>query len=234
MTTSSWAAIEAGRQNNISRRLKFVDMERVVVIGNSFVRRMERVNLNFQFQKARVRYCGYIDSPPINFISQAQDNFSRMMYRFTLPQVVVLILGTNDICSEFKKCPWELADALVKLAQKLLNCGVKQVLMVEVLPRYGRKSFRRSCPFAANPNCCAVGDMERVFFERMKAFNARVQDVCRTTPGMSFVKLKGLHLDVKAHLEDGLHLSITGRAKLRKAIRKDAIVALQRCMGKKC
>ena len=208
-------------------------MQRVLVLGHSFIRRMERVSMDFKFQIAKVRYCGYIGSTPLNLIDQALNNFHKMVYRFSLPHVVVIVLGTNDVCSLYKLPPWELADKLIKLATKFRNCGVQEVMLVECLPRFGRKSFRRSCPFAGNPAVCAVSDMERVFAQRMEGFNNRLQEQCKATPGITLVRLKGLHLEVRAQLEDGLHLSATGREKLRKAIRKEVIVALLRCSNKK-
>ncbi len=52
--------------------------------------------------------------------------------------------------------------------------------------------------------------------------------------GISYLKMKGLHLGIRSKLCDGLHLTLGSQEKLRRVLRSAMLVELGRSKGKRC
>ncbi len=61
---------------------------------------MERLNIGFNLQRAQVSFCGYIGSRPLNLIAEVAYSFHWMLHTYPLPNIVFIILGSNDLCQE--------------------------------------------------------------------------------------------------------------------------------------
>ena len=205
----------------------------VLLIGHSFVWRMERKGEGFQLDRTRseVDFCGYIQGRPLNLIQQLIDYLPQFHEGFELPDVIIFILGSTDLASKPDESPFGLALQLAAVAKWFLRRGTSRVVFTEVLPRFGAQAFR-PCPqflWQAHIDCYTVHQAEMLFQRRAAAFNATLRCFTRACNQCSFMKLRGLHDGIRNQLEDGLHLSIVGCRKLHAALRRAMIVELCRC-----
>ncbi len=138
-----------------------------------------------------------------------------------IPDYIILVLGTNDLVSCHDTSAEALATQVVNLGKRFLEKGVPRVSIVEVLPRYGDKAFYRL------PWMC-TSDAQDWFFYQMLGFNSKVTWHVKSSPGLSYLRLKGLHTFVSQYLEDGLHLSLEGRQRFVKVLHKSAVVELKK------
>ncbi len=171
---------------------------------------------------------GHLHGEPINLINQAVFHKQCLREEIGVPPVVVLMLGTNDLCQDVLRRPEEVARDLISLAMFFRNEGVARVMVVEVLPRFGRNAFRRLDPFTWIPGLYTIPDLEREFQLRVARFNKQLREAVWVNQGLTYLNLTGLHKHIRRWLPDGLHLCPHGRNKLRKALRKAVIVDLLR------
>ncbi len=198
-------------------------MEKVVIIGHSYVRRLARTNFSMGFSeknRTEVVLKGWIGNFRIALIKHVEGAVDWFLLDGT-PDLVILILGTNDLVSDHATSAVDLATRLVEVGKRFLRKGVPWVAIVEVLPRYGIQAFGR-VPWMATDIA------QDWFFARMVEFNARLKQLAKCEPGIAYLRLKGLHTYVKQFLEDGLHLSLEGRKRFVKALRKGAVVELKK------
>ncbi len=205
----------------------------VLLIGHSFVRRMERQGMDFGLDRTRseVDFCGYVHGRPLNLIEQLIAFLPTFHVDYRIPDVVIFLLGSNDLASHPSYSPMGLALQLCAIGRWFRRRGVTRIIFTEVLPRFGFGAFR-PCPqflWQAHIGVVTIQDAERLFMRRAIAFNATLKAFCRVSEGCSFLKLQGLHVGVQSLLEDGLHLSVLGRRRLRASLRRAMIVDLHRC-----
>ncbi len=203
-------------------------MRHVLIIGHSFVRRMIRNGTMFGLDESRsvVHFCGFLGSRPLNLISQLARQIDWVISTYGLPDVVVFLLGSNDLLNDYSVPPTTLAWRLISIAAEFRRRGTTQVLFTEVLPRYGTPAFRQAPQFFWTPGVSTVKDAERAFYARAYHFNLALNAYARFKSAYTFVRWKGLHLALKNHLEDGLHLTYSGRLRMAATLRRVLIVAL--------
>ncbi len=176
-----------------------------------------------------VAFCGYARHSPLNLIEQIPRNLYWIIQVFGCPDIVVLMMGSNDLVYEFSRSPTELADDLVNVCFMLYVCGVKKVLVPECLPRFEQRGFTRGGFRWLRPPF-SITTLDRRMMGRSRQFNARLQFALANHQPFSFVALKGLRRDPRHMLIDGIHLSMTGMRRLRHVLRRELIVALLKCV----
>ncbi len=192
-------------------------MKSVLIIGHSYVRRMIRNGMDLQLDESRasIVYCGYIDNRPLNTLEQLWNNFDWVINNYEIPDVVVILLGSNDLCERLR--PVDYSCQIVAIAQEFRSQGTKHVLFPEVLPRYGLNAFRPCPQFLSRFAIVSAKQAERIYMARVLLYNRYVRLAC-VVNGFQFVKLRGLHHALRGQLEDGIHLSVQGRRKLRASL----------------
>ncbi len=203
-------------------------MKSVLIIGHSFVRRMITANMDFALDNtmASIQFCGHIAGVPLNTIEQLWNNFQWVLTNFQAPDVVMIFLGSNDLCNRLQ--PVDYSCQIIAVAQEFKSQGTKQVLFPEVLPRFGLNAFN-ACPhFLSTFDIVTEKQAERMYYVRAQRFNYHVKRAC-VLSGFTFVKLKGLHVGLRAKLEDGIHLNAVGRRRMRTSLRSAIIVAVLQC-----
>ncbi len=97
--------------------MEFVDFgidarKHVLILGHSYVRCMEQANINFNLaHDTFVYFCGMIRNSPLNLIQDLVNNADWIFQTYPTPDIVVLVLGTNDLMY-FDRChPDEIASS---------------------------------------------------------------------------------------------------------------------------
>ena len=198
-------------------------MERVLIIGHSYVRRLARTNFDIGFTdigRTEVDLQGWVGQYPINLLQHVDGAVDWFLLN-GIPDLLILVLGSNDIVSEHWTTGEDLANKTVRLARRFLEKGVPRVAITEVLPRYGPRALSR-LPWMSTERA------QEWFYHRMLGYNTKIKWHAKHTAGIAFLRLQGLHTFVSDYLEDGLHLSAEGRQLFVKALRKSCVVELKR------
>ncbi len=208
-------------------------MERVVIAGHSFVRRLEYDGVTLGLRTAEEEYHGYLGLERLNCIAQLLHEREEFMDQIDALQVLVLIMGTNDIIHHCDATPETIAEGLVEVAVACLNRGAQRIILVEAFPRFGPAvSTGHALEFVRATGLVEVPDLEVEFAKRVERFNGRLEEAAGVTQGLTFLRVKGLHFCTEASLQtDGLHLNALGVQRLRAALRKAVVVDLQRAQG---
>ncbi len=211
-------------------------MEQVVIIGHSFVREMLESDFSLNLKVADVLYVGYLGDEKLNLLPQLKECKHELVSEMGVTQLVFLMLGSNDLISDHTRAPESVASDLVDVATFLLSNGVQKVVLMEVLPRFGKAVSRgRAAKFANSTGLTDVGDLEVEFGRRMTLFNKHLKESAEVTQGLLYMKVQGFHFDEPANFRPcGILLNTLGMERLRVAMRKKAIVELLRCQGKGC
>ncbi len=205
-------------------------MQHVLLIGHSFLRRLELPEDGFGMDASRtvISWCEYIRTTPINVMDQLEGDLDVIRTNFVRPDVVILVMGTNDICAKPLASPVDLAWKLIKFGKALLRLGVQRVVLTEVLPRYGPRAFRQCPQFFWFSGVSTYRDASKVFDLRRKIFNRTLKNWAKRCPGFVFIKWRGLHHRVYRYM-DGLHLNRWGMKKMAKTLRRTMIRELAKC-----
>ncbi len=206
--------------------------EHVLLMGHSFIRRLQRDGEDFNdlnLRKSKISWVGHTPSPlgylPLNLVSDIIKNFHEIMLFQGEVDVVYLFIGTNDLVWFWEETPEEVADWVYALARKLFNLyGVKRVVFMECLMRFGNRSFGRAKYALRSANIRSLYQVEEWFAARMHAFNNRLKYWARSDSRCYFEAMKGFKRDTQDWLIDGLHLDWKGRDKLRALLRRSIIV----------
>ncbi len=77
-------------------------MQHVLLIGHSFLRRLdmppEGFDLNYGL--TGIEWCEYIRNTPLNTVDQLEMDLDVLHQNFVRPDLVIIVLGTNDLCSK--------------------------------------------------------------------------------------------------------------------------------------
>ncbi len=209
-------------------------MKSVLIVGNSHVRRMmhSTASMNLDSSRSSISYCGFIGPKALNLLEELWNSLEWVLETYGVPDVVVIIMGSNDLCHNNRLFPVDYSCQVLAIAQEFRAMGTSQVLIAEALPRYGVQAFSACPQFFLTPGINSLADAERELLANVNKSNSWVKIGCKV-PGLNFITFKGLHQAFKLHLEDGLHLTALGRRKMRNSLRRDIVVALLRCRGGK-
>jgi lysophospholipase L1-like esterase len=218
------------RQNVLARPSR---PAKILILGHSFIERLEKYlckqdgcfnNFNLEFSNAIVEMLGTggrtVKKTRYNDLKRVEQS---------RPDIVYIELGTNDLCRKYNS-PHKIASELHELANDILGLGVSQVIIGQVISRNGR-----GIP-AAVPS---INEKITVFNQVCAAlFDSSI------SPGCYFWVHMGLWRSQKAlieddegfgegeladtRLDDGVHLSDLGSARLYRSIRGALIQAMRR------
>ncbi len=88
----------------------------------------------------------------------------RFLTQIGTPQVLVLLLGTNDLIQNCRREP-----------EFFLDQGVQRIILVESLPRYGGAVMKgKASKFACETGLTTMEDLEIEFCMRRVKFNRRL------------------------------------------------------------
>ncbi len=168
--------------------------------------------------------CGDSDYP-LNLIKEMVWYLEPIMKKVGQVDIVYLLLGSNDLAWHQKESPEDIADWLYTLAHKLMKqYGVKRVVFLECLLRFGIRSFRQAIHFITQEGLRTDKDVEELYAKRVHRFNERLKVWVKFDQRCSFIPMKGLHQEMRAKLYDGIHLDRWGRDRLRAELRRSVIV----------
>lgn len=178
-------------------------LARVLILGDSFVRRMERftqtsslpeIARDFDLSQCKVSFHG------VGGATVSSIKFQEMeMVHNIAPQVVVIQAGSNDICDTNKE-PALIAQAMVNLAFFLISqAGVKRVVICQIL-------FRKVTPFPT-------------YNDKVYQTNGLIKDAVGSIPGVVFWTLRGFWNSSSQLFADGVHLNTLGNIKLYRSLR---------------
>ncbi len=205
----------------------------VLLMGHSFVRRLgkQRLDIGIDLERSFVEYCGQINNQPLNFIEELVKFLPNFRQEYLIPDVLVLMLGSNDLCSFPYESAMGLGLRLAAVGKWFLKNGVKRIVFTEVLPRLGDRAFRPCPQFLRHQDgrMKTIGEAEEEFTMRASEFNCIVWFFCKANGECSLLKWRGLHRRMRSQLIDGIHLSGQGMEKLRRSLKRALIVNLQRC-----
>ncbi len=127
--------------------------QQVLLLGHSYVRHLRTImgqyncgNLDLHESSIQV-HCvsGLSPRDKINLIHEAEAHVGQILDSLPDIDVVVIILGSNDLCSFMDKSATRIANELIDLGQTLLCHGVKCVAFAACLPRFGWVAYRHFC-----------------------------------------------------------------------------------------
>ena len=180
-----------------------------LIIGHSFVRRMSEFRRSHPLDLRRQFPYIFMEGKGGQTVKGLWSEAD--LIRTTEPRVVVLDIGSNDLCDPIMS-PVDLALNIIELAGTLLATtpGLQSVVIMQILPRGSRWRPRRGQRSLAEFNTA-------VFHT-----NTYLSDQCyqNTLPGLKFYKLRKMSVDVDAFLgRDGVHLNFVGQSKYRRNYR---------------
>lgn len=186
---------------------------RALVLGHSFVRRQrEFINRNLQVGNfnRNLRLSRVCDITFMGIGGRTVDKMIRYdldAIRGTAPKIVVLELGSNDLCD--RDCDAETtALAIVALAELLLkDLGLHFIVLCEVIPRQRQ-------PFEG-------------YNERVVSMNKHLKEAIKHTPRASCWQHRGLvRPSSNIYAPDGVHLNDVGNKALYKSYRGAILFAI--------
>ncbi len=155
----------------------------VLFIGHSFVRRLEssKIDIGIDLSRSYIEYCGFVDSKPLNFIEQLVQFLPNFRKMYLIPDVVVLMLGTNDLGSFPQESPMGLALRLAAVGKWFVKKGAKRVIFTEVIPRLGDSAFRPCPQFLqrVDGTTMTTTEAEEKFLARADEFNLIIAFYCK-------------------------------------------------------
>ncbi len=211
--------------------------EHIVVMGHSFVRRMIRDGYPpnaLRLYRSTLSWVGHIDNTPLNLIREVVVNFDKIMSPLGKIDLMYFFLGSNDLASHWDETPETVADWLYNLGRNMMEKhGVKRVVFLECLCRFGRNAFRRADHFLNDTRFAKNKDVELWYAGRVKQFNARLQYWVKNDARCTYESMKGFHKDLSRKLVDGIHLDRRGRDKLRELLRRSMVVESLRSLSRR-
>ena len=132
----------------------------------------------------------------LNLIEDLDDTTAAQIEKIN-PTLLLLNIGSNDLanlcCIDTATCE-QLADSAVEFAESIGNTPT--VVFYSVIPRSKR-----------------ISSSPEVFLENMKAFNAKLQDLCAPFTKIHYERMRGFYSDatnqsrkVDEWSDDGIHL----------------------------
>ncbi len=205
-------------------------MENVLIVGHSFIRRLENEGppIVLDSPDAVVNLCGYIGLKPLNLVEDILGKEVWCVNTFGLPTVVVLYLGTNDMCQYCTKTPEEVAEEVIKVVNNFRNLHVRRILLPECLPRYGGTALGAT-PFMWRSDITSVEGAEVLFEECVRRFNKHLKYKTQFMHNVSYLRLRGLHDNMKERFVDGVHLNADDCGKFAKDLKRAVVTELWKC-----
>ena len=201
------------------------------LLGHSFVRRCSN---DFGLYEGNIQttLVGTAGNKPILFIKDIVQNRQEVYDWINGASTVVLIIGSNDLCSHVELAPEKIADSVLMLALNLRSIGIPRISIVEVLPRFGTQAFPKGHEAVWGVGV-KVEDAEQHFEFRRSRFNLHIKQWVKAFPqeGVEFIYLRGLHQGLRSMMSDDLHLNGTGYTKFKAVIRKQVICDCHRALG---
>ena len=190
-------------------------MENKFKVGHSYIRRLQQYcygmsfkeNMNLMLSRFEVKFITHTSSNrKISKMSDlAQELHSVYLWGQTI-DVLFLDLSSNDLNNHSDNDPIQTADYFIGLAESLIQMGVRQVILGELMYRSGSGAVCRNQP----------QDMD--WYEAETAFNARAHEfnsyikLRLSTMFQSqivFLHQKGLFTNWRDHMcPDGVHLKL--------------------------
>ena len=198
-----------------------MDMSPVTVLlfGHSFIHRLATYidnnprffNLGIDTRQASVNYYGWGGAKVATLLQK--QHFSQIDK--VKPEIVFIQVGTCDLCT-LNKGPEVVGDDIHKLALKILNKGVRRVIVGQIL-------FRAE---AGKPDGMSLVD----FNKKVQTCNSYLDAVVNDTPRALFWHHYGFWKDHEAVLDskDGTHLNDAGMYKFYKSMRGFLIPLVKR------
>ena len=192
-----------------------LDVPSVLVLGHSFVRRLEDFCVGTDrpgmgLTNCRVHFKGF-GGTTVERLAQQGIMARHSVVRELRPAVVILQCGGNDLCSPHLSAE-SIATSLLDLADNLVyNFGVKRVMLCELFPR---------------PSPRYISSIQ--YMCKLDVVNHRAEEVAATHSAVSFWRHRRLiHSAEPIFANDGVHLSPIGMPKYYKSVRGAIICAMQ-------
>ncbi len=148
--------------------------------------------------------------------------------------LLYFFMGSNDLACHWDETAETMADWLYHLAIKMMEKqGVKRVVFLECLCRYGRNAFKRADHLLKDTRFSRTKDVEHWYAVRVQQFNARLLYWVKSDKRCTFESMKGFHTNLSRKLVDGIHLDRRGRDKLRELLRRSMVVESLRSLSRR-
>ena len=186
-------------------------MEKHLVIGHSFCRRLfefcvSNHHYNLNLNNSLVHFTGHLEEKRIVYVDQVDKWLDRYGCRLHEFSVALFDIGCNDLlsCSLFLQ-PVKLAEMVFKLALKARKAGVKRVVLMQMLFRFGLGAVPRWTRARLTPH--HVRRCQYQFNDAVKCFNRRLWYLCSKGDGTIVYRTqRGFHRQwSKRLLRDGVH-----------------------------
>lgn len=173
-------------------------MPRAMIVGDSFVRRLERNPAGLHLRRWDVQYRGLPGADTARLSTFIRQQRPRVY------DTVVIHVGSNDLCRSDDVDA--VAQSILDLATYLLTrWNVHKVVISQVLPRW--PNTRYPMPYTLDQYNSTVSSV-----------NATLQNACRQLDSVSFWRHARLgHGSMFCH--DGVHLDTSGHRRLLNSLR---------------
>ena len=173
-------------------------MPRALIIGDSFVRRLERNPAGLNLRRWDVQYRGFPGADIARLWTVIQQHLPRRY------DTVVIHVGSNDLCR---------SDDINAVVQSLLDLAmyvltrwtVQHVVISQVLLRRPNTRFRMRFTLAEYNSSVA-------------SVNETLRNRCEQLDGVTFRRHERLHND-SLFCRDGVHLNVRGETRFRQSLR---------------
>ena len=186
-------------------------MEKHLILGHSFCRKLfefcvNNEHYNMNLNNSTVHFAGYLGDRRIVYadqVGQWLDRYGSMLHDFS---VAVIDVGCNDLlsCTLFLQ-PVKLAEIVYKLALRTRKCGVKRVVLMQMLFRSGRGAVPRWT--RASLTSSHIRRCQYDYNDAVKRYNRRLWYLCSQGDGTVVYRTqRGFHRNWSQRLlRDGVH-----------------------------
>jgi len=174
-------------------------MPRALIVGDSFVRRLERNPVGVNLRRWDVQYRGLPGADIARLWTAIQHHVPRRY------DTVVIHVGSNDLCRSDDVNA--VVQSLLDLAMYVLSrWTVQQVVISQVLLRRPNTRFRMRFTLADYNSSVA-------------SVNTTLRHRCQQLDGVTFWRHERLHND-SFFCQDGVHLNVRGETRFLNSLRR--------------
>lgn len=201
---------------------------RTIIVGDSFIRRLERVVGNGALGDLNPRFYSFSfvgRLPSRSNLAYIEDLYRLDMADFCESSVAVFHVGGNDVMRE-EIHPQLLARRLFQaVSDILLQTRIKVAILFKQTHRYGIPAFTHpSSRFSYNLNRNTISQKEDEYNLLIDIFNDELTRLCNSSPSFRYATIQGIAHHTQEYMVDGTHFNIFGIQRQICAIKKHTIV----------
>lgn len=201
---------------------------RTVILGDSFVRRLERVVGNGALGDLNPRMYSFSfvgRLPSRSNIAYIEDLYELDPAVFCDSPVAIFHIGGNDVMSE-EIHPNLLARRLFQTVSDIqLQTRMKIAVLFKQTHRFGIPAFTHPhSRFSYNLNRDTILHKQEEYNMLIDIFNDELERLCKSSPSFRYASIQGITQYATEFLVDGTHFNIFGIQRQIAAIKKHTIV----------